>query len=166
MRLAITESMDSGQVIGLTKYWGMLGSELLRNLAYYAATRFPWEEEIPFSGNVFGPGRDFIRREPIGVCVGIIPWNFPLYMAFWKIAQAIMMGNTIVLKPASATPLSALIIAEAAKAAGIPKGVINILPVRAGNWAKSSAPTPTWTRSPSPAAPKWAGDHEDGLRYG
>src|SRR3990172_4438141 len=66
LRLAVTESMDSGQVIGLAKYWGMLGSQLLRNLAYYAATKFPWEEEIPYSGNVFAPGRDFIRREPIG----------------------------------------------------------------------------------------------------
>ena len=127
LRLAVTESMDSGQVIGLAKYWGMLGSQLLRNLAYYAATKFPWEEEIPYSGNVFAPGRDFIRREPVGVCVGIIPWNFPLSMAFWKIAQAISMGNTIVLKPASSTPLGALIVAEAAQAAGIPKGVINIL---------------------------------------
>ncbi len=127
LRLAITEAMDAGQVIGLTKYWGMLGSQLLRNLAYYAATGFPWEEEIPYAGNVFAPGRDFIRREPVGVCVGIIPWNFPLSMACWKIAQAIVMGNTVVLKPASSTPLSALIMGEAAKAAGIPKGVINIL---------------------------------------
>lgn len=127
LKLAITESMDAGQVIGLSKYWGMLGSQLLRNFAYYAATKFPWEEEIPYAGNVFAPGRDYIRREPIGVCVGIIPWNFPSSMAFWKIAQAIIMGNTIILKPATATPLTALIIAEAAQAAGIPNGVINIL---------------------------------------
>jgi aldehyde dehydrogenase (NAD+) len=127
LRMAVTESMDSGQVIGLSKFWGLNGSQLLRNLAYHAATAFPWEEEIPYPGNVFAPGRDFIRREPVGVCVGIIPWNFPLSMAFWKIGQAIIMGNTIVLKPASVTPLSATIIAEAANAAGIPPGVINIL---------------------------------------
>jgi aldehyde dehydrogenase (NAD+) len=127
LRLAVTESMDSGQVIGLAKFMPMLGSGILRNLAYYGATKFPWEEEIPYSGNVFAPGRDFIRREPVGVCVGIIPWNFPMSMAFWKISHAIIMGNTIVLKPASATSLSALIIAECAQAAGIPKGVINIL---------------------------------------
>lgn len=136
LSLAITEAMDAGQVIGLSKYWGMLGSQLLRNLAYYAATSFPWEEEIPYAGNVFAPGRDFIRREPMGVCVGIIPWNFPASMAFWKIAQAIIMGNTIVLKPASATPLTALIIAEAAKAAGIPKGVINVLAGPGGELGK------------------------------
>ncbi len=127
LRLAITEAMDSGQIIGLSKYWGMLGAQLLRNYGHYAATQFPWEEEIPYAGNVFAPGRDYIRREPIGVCVGIIPWNFPISMAFWKIGQAIAMGNTIVLKPATATPLGALIIAEAAKAAGIPRGVINVI---------------------------------------
>jgi acyl-CoA reductase-like NAD-dependent aldehyde dehydrogenase len=136
LRLAVTESMDSGQVIGLAKFMPMLGSGILRNLAYYAATRFLWEEEIPYSGNVFAPGRDFIRREPVGVCVGIIPWNFPMSMAFWKISHAIIMGNTIVLKPASATSLSALIIAECAKAAGVPKGVINIIAGPGGDLGK------------------------------
>ncbi|KJS30502.1 MAG: aldehyde dehydrogenase [Desulfatitalea sp. BRH_c12] len=137
LRMAIVEAMDSGQIIGLSKYWGMLGSQLLRNFGHYAATRFPWQEEIPYAGNVFAPGRDYIRREPIGVCVGIIPWNFPLSMAFWKIGQAIAMGNTIVLKPATGTPLGAMIIAEAAKAAGIPKGVINIIAGPGGQIGKT-----------------------------
>jgi len=127
LRLAATECMDSGQIIGLAKFAPLLGIGLLRNLSLTAATKFPWEEEIPVSGNVFAPGREFIRREPIGVCVGIIPWNFPMTMAFWKLAPALIMGNTIVLKPASVTPLSALIIAEAAKAAGIPNGVVNVI---------------------------------------
>ena len=127
MRLIITESMDSGQILGIAKFSPSAGAGLFRNLGHYAATSFPWEEEIINSGNPYAPGRDYIRREPIGVCVGIIPWNFPLNMAFWKIAQSIIMGNTIVLKPASSTPLSALIIGEAAQAAGIPPGVINII---------------------------------------
>ena len=127
LRLAATESMDSGQIISLAKFGPLLGIGVLRNLSLLAATKFPWEEEIPISGNVFAPGREFIRREPIGVCVSIIPWNFPMSQAFWKIASAISMGNTMVLKPASYTPLSALIIAEAAKAAGIPEGVINVI---------------------------------------
>ncbi|MCP3942678.1 MAG: aldehyde dehydrogenase family protein [Desulfobacteraceae bacterium] len=130
VRLAVTEAMDAGQVIRLTKFWASSGSGLLRNLAYFAANNFPWKEEIPFSGNVAAPGRDYILREPLGVCAGIIPWNFPASMAFWKIAHAIIMGNTIVLKPATQTPLSALLIAQAAKAAGIPDGVINIIPGR------------------------------------
>ena len=137
LRMALTESMDSGQIIGLAKYWGLLGSQLLRNYAHYAATKFPWKEEIPYAGNVFAPGRDFIRREPIGVCVGIIPWNFPMSMAFWKIGQAIAMGNTIVLKPATSTPLGALIIAEAAKAAGIPDGVVNVIAGPGGELGKT-----------------------------
>ena len=127
LRLAATECMDSGQIIGLAKFSPLLGIGLLRNLSLTAATKFPWEEEIPVSGYAFGPGREFIRREPIGVCVGIIPWNFPMTMAFWKIAPSLIMGNTLVLKPASYTSLSALIIAECAQAAGIPDGVINVL---------------------------------------
>ena len=59
--------------------------------------------------------------------MGIVPWNYPMYIAIWKIAPALIMGNTMVLKPASYTPLSALILAECAKAAGIPDGVINVL---------------------------------------
>jgi aldehyde dehydrogenase (NAD+) len=70
LRLAVTESMDAGQVIGLTKYWGMLGSQLLRNLAYYASTNFPWEEEIPYSGNIFAPGRDFCEARTDGCMRG------------------------------------------------------------------------------------------------
>ncbi len=127
VQLAATESMDSGQIIGLANFGPLLGVGLMRNLSLYAATRFPWEEEIPVSGNAFGPAREFIRREPHGVCVGIVPWNFPMSMAFWKIVPALVMGNTVVLKPASVTPLSALIIAEAAKAAGIPDGVVNVI---------------------------------------
>jgi len=69
-----------------------------------------------------------------------------MYMAFWKIAPALIMGNTVVLKPASVTPLSALIIAEAAKAAGIPDGVLNVLPGPAPSSGKSFALIRTWTR--------------------
>ena len=86
LRMAITESQDAGHVIKLAKFWAMLGMGMLRNLGYYASREFPWQEEIPYSGNVFAPGREWIRREPLGVCVGIVPWNFPMYIAIWKIA--------------------------------------------------------------------------------
>ncbi|MGA8848325.1 MAG: aldehyde dehydrogenase family protein [Dehalococcoidia bacterium] len=128
LRLAFTESMNSGQVISLAKFMPLISVTLLRNLSLAAVTKFPWEEEIPVSGNAFAPGREFIRREPVGVCVGISPWNYPMYIACWKIAPALIMGNTMVLKPASYTPLTALIVAEAAKAAGIPDGVFNVIP--------------------------------------
>ena len=127
VRLAMMESMDSGGLIVRTGTETLLGSSMLRNLAYYAATKFPWHEEIPVSGNPFVPGRNYIRREPIGVCVGIVPWNFPMTMALWKVAQAIIMGNSVILKPATNTPISALILAEVVKESDIPDGVINII---------------------------------------
>jgi aldehyde dehydrogenase (NAD+) len=129
LRLAFTESMDAGQTINFSKVTPLgFGANLLKDLAQYSSFKFPWEEEIKVQGNPFDFGRDYIRREPVGVCVGIIPWNFPMIMAFWKIGQAIIMGNSVVLKPASVTPLTAIIIAEASKIAGIPKGVINVIP--------------------------------------
>jgi aldehyde dehydrogenase (NAD+) len=137
VRMVTAECMDAGQTIGYAKIIVMWASLLLRNLATYAATRFPFEEEIPASGNVFSPGREFVRREPIGVCLGIVPWNFPTALAMWKIAPALIMGNTIVVKPASNTPLTALILAEAAMAAGIPKGVLNVIPGPGGALGKT-----------------------------
>ena len=135
--MVATECMDAGQTVGYAKIIVMWASLLLRNLATYAATKFPWEEEILASGNAFAPGREYVRREPMGVCVGIVPWNFPTVLAMWKIAPALIMGNTIVVKPASNTPLTALIMAEAAKAAGIPKGVLNVIPGPGGGLGKT-----------------------------
>ncbi|MBJ6372824.1 aldehyde dehydrogenase family protein [Sedimentitalea arenosa] len=65
--------------------------------------------------------------EPLGVCGQIIPWNFPLLMLAWKVAPALAMGNTVVLKPAEYTPLTALLFAEITRQAGLPKGVVNIV---------------------------------------
>ncbi len=99
----------------------------MRNLAWHAANRFVWEEEIPNSGSVYAFGANVIRREPIGVCAAVAPWNAPYMMAPWKVAHALATGNTVVLKPASATPLSALIMAGLANQAGIPAGVLNVI---------------------------------------
>ncbi len=137
VRMVATECMDAGQIVGYAKIIVMWSSLMLRNLSTLAATKFPLEEEIPASGNAFSPGREFVRREPVGVCVGIVPWNFPTALAMWKIAPALIMGNTIVVKPASNTPLTALILAEAAKAAGIPKGVFNVIPGPGGELGKT-----------------------------
>jgi len=70
----------------------------------------------------------YTLREPVGVVGAIIPWNYPLMMAAWKVAPALAAGNTLVLKPASATPLSALRLGELALEAGIPAGVLNVVP--------------------------------------
>lgn len=75
-------------------------------------------------------GRDlaFIRRVPLGVVGAVVPWNFPLDMATWKLAPALATGNSVVLKPAEQSPLSALFLAELASQAGLPDGVLNVVP--------------------------------------
>lgn len=75
-------------------------------------------------------GRDLamIRRVPLGVIGAVVPWNFPLDMATWKLAPALATGNSVVLKPAEQSPLSALFLAELASEAGLPDGVLNVVP--------------------------------------
>ena len=79
-------------------------------------------ETIPVDGGV-----DITFREPLGICGLIVPWNFPLNIASWKLGPALACGNTVVLKPAELTPLSALRLAELALEAGIPEGVLNVV---------------------------------------
>ncbi len=126
-RLALVEALDSGGLVRRTGADIFTGARLIRNLARYAVDSFPWEETIERSGNPFIPSRNYVRREPIGVCVGIVPWNFPFLMANWKVAMAMVMGNSVVLKPASDTPLSALIMAQVAARSRIPAGVLNVV---------------------------------------
>lgn len=128
MRTAVTEAQDTGQIISLTGLWALAAIGHMRTMSIAAVQKFPWQEEIPIAGSIMFAGRDYIRREPLGVVAAIVPWNFPLYIAMWKIAPALITGNTMILKPASISPLSALIMAECAKAAGIPDGVFNVLP--------------------------------------
>ncbi len=91
---------------------------------YYAgqATQL-WGEQIPMNG----PLLDYTLKEPVGVCAQIVPWNFPLLMAAWKLAPALAAGNTLILKPASATPITAVMLGEICREAGIPDGVVNVL---------------------------------------
>ena len=80
-------------------------------------------ETIPVKGNYL----NYTLREPLGVCAAIVPWNFPLLIAVWKIAPALACGNTMIVKPASQTPLTALALGEIALEVGLPAGVLNIL---------------------------------------
>src|SRR3954451_12944413 len=80
-------------------------------------------ETIPVKGNHL----TYTLREPIGVVAAIVPWNFPLLLAAWKVAPALACGNTMILKPASQTPLTALALAEIAVDVGLPPGVLNVL---------------------------------------
>ncbi|MFW6201619.1 MAG: aldehyde dehydrogenase family protein [Gemmatimonadota bacterium] len=92
---------------------------------YYAGLATKIEgRTIPVRGNVL----NYTLREPVGVVGAIIPWNFPLQMAAWKVAPALACGNAVVLKPAEQTPLSALELAVIAEEAGVPPGVLNVLP--------------------------------------
>jgi acyl-CoA reductase-like NAD-dependent aldehyde dehydrogenase len=80
-------------------------------------------ETIPVKGNYL----TYTLREPLGVVAAIVPWNFPLLLAAWKVAPALACGNTVILKPASQTPLTALALAEIALEVGLPPGVLNVL---------------------------------------
>jgi len=94
------------------------------SLEYYAgAISKYFGETIPVSDK----GLDFTLKEPIGVCALIVPWNYPMVIATWKLAPALACGNTVVLKPASLTPLTALRIGELALEAGLPAGVVNVI---------------------------------------
>jgi betaine-aldehyde dehydrogenase len=91
---------------------------------YYAGAATKWfGETIPVTDR----GLDFTLREPIGVVGLIVPWNFPLMIASWKVAPSLAVGNTAVLKPASATPLTALALGTIALEAGVPAGALNVI---------------------------------------
>jgi acyl-CoA reductase-like NAD-dependent aldehyde dehydrogenase len=120
--LARLETMDNGKPVREARMIDI--KESIDCFRYYAG----WADKI--SGDVIpvpGPYLNYTRREPVGVCGAIIPWNYPLQMAAWKVAPAIACGNTVVLKPAEQTPLTALELARAAAEAGLPAGVLNVL---------------------------------------
>ncbi|PIC69944.1 betaine-aldehyde dehydrogenase [Sporosarcina sp. P16b] len=78
--------------------------------------------------NVPGQFHNYTEKEPVGVCAQIIPWNYPLMMAAWKVAPALAAGCSVIIKPASLTPLTAIVLGEICHEAGVPEGVVNILP--------------------------------------
>ena len=126
-QIALADSRSMGGTPAWVGGGLWVAANSMRNLAWYAANKFAWEEELPVSGSVYAYGANVIRREPIGVCAAIAPWNAPYMMALWKLAHALVTGNTVVLKPATSTPLSALTVASLANQAGFPKGVINVI---------------------------------------
>ncbi|HZA19323.1 MAG TPA: aldehyde dehydrogenase family protein, partial [Actinomycetota bacterium] len=115
------EALDSGKPINLASGEVWSAGEAFR---YYSG----WPTKIYGETN---PTDDrmfvYALREPVGVCGGIIPWNFPLVMAAWKVAPALAFGNTLVLKPAEQTPLTAIRLAQLALEAGVPEGVFNVV---------------------------------------
>lgn len=120
------EALDNGKRVEAARDGDVaISAELFR---YFAGWATKMEgTSIPMSV----PGREFhayTRREPVGIVAGIVPWNFPLLMACFKIVPAITAGNTVILKPAEQTPLTALRLGELLLEAGLPAGVVNILP--------------------------------------
>ncbi|MEU3962745.1 aldehyde dehydrogenase family protein [Streptomyces buecherae] len=122
-RLAELETRDQGQPLGVARTVSVAGAA--EHFRYYAG----WVTKI--EGTVspvsFPDTTHFTRREPVGVCALITPWNFPLMIASWKMAPALACGNTVILKPAEQTPLSSLHLARLCEEAGFPPGVVNVL---------------------------------------
>jgi acyl-CoA reductase-like NAD-dependent aldehyde dehydrogenase len=121
--LAELESLDNGKPVGLAKYGDVRGAAA--HLRYFAG----WPTKI--EGGVLPVTAPnmlcYTRREPVGVCGQIVPWNFPLLMAAWKLGPALAAGCTTVLKPAEQTPLTALRVGELALEVGFPPGVLNVV---------------------------------------
>src|ERR1700749_372567 len=121
--LAAIETSDNGKPIKETTYVDL--PQVVENFEYFAGWATKIEgETIPVPGQMF----NYTLREPVGVCGQIIPWNFPLLMAAWKLAPALAAGNTVVLKPAEQTPVGAMGLASLIQEAGFPDGVVNIVP--------------------------------------
>ncbi|WP_075981692.1 aldehyde dehydrogenase family protein [Bacillus massilinigeriensis] len=121
--LALLETLDNGKPIRETTAADV--PLAIEHMRYYAG----WSTKIVGQTiPVNGPYFNYTRHEAVGVVGQIIPWNFPLLMAMWKLGAALATGCTIVLKPAEQTPLSALYLAELIEEAGFPAGVINVVP--------------------------------------
>ncbi|XP_070822753.1 retinaldehyde dehydrogenase 3 [Chaetodon trifascialis] len=121
--LATLETLDTGKPFLQSFFVDLDGS--IKTLRYYAG----WADKI--HGKSLHVDESFMcltKHEPVGVCGAIIPWNFPLLMFMWKIAPALSCGNTVVIKPAEQTPLTALHVGSLIKEAGFPPGVVNIVP--------------------------------------
>lgn len=119
--IAALETQDNGKPINEASFVDLPMS--IDNYRYYAAAaRFVNGQNLPVPGAMA-----YTRKEPVGVCGLIVPWNFPTLMATWKLAPALAAGNTVVLKPAEQTPLSALRLAQLFKEAGVPDGVVNVV---------------------------------------
>jgi len=120
--LAELETLDNGKPLTFSRGFDIpAAAETFR---YYAG----WVTKIYGETNPSDPAFfNYTLREPVGVCGQIIPWNFPLLMAAWKLGPALACGNTVILKPAEQTPLTALRLGELIMEAGLPEGVVNII---------------------------------------
>lgn len=120
--LALLESLDMGKPVGVSANYEM--PDLVAYVEWIAeAIDKLYDEVAPTQKGTLA----LIRREPVGVVAAVVPWNFPLDMAIWKCVPALAMGNSVVLKPAEQSPLTAIKLAKLMHLAGIPKGVFNVV---------------------------------------
>ncbi len=120
------ESLDNGKPLAVARAADV--ALTVDHFRYYAGWATKIEgETIPINAPGGGVFLDYTLREPVGVVGQIIPWNFPLLMAAWKLGAALACGNTVVLKPAEQTPLSALLLGRLIGEVGIPEGVVNVV---------------------------------------
>jgi betaine-aldehyde dehydrogenase len=121
--LATTITTEMGCPISWSQTGQVLAARMVLDYYRGLAAEFPFEE---VRASLMGPA--LVRHEPVGVSVGIVPWNVPLFVTMLKLAPSLAAGGTIVLKPSPETPLDAYLLAEALEEAGVPRGVVNILP--------------------------------------
>ncbi|MCC7251653.1 aldehyde dehydrogenase [Hyphomicrobium sp.] len=132
--LAVLESLDVGKPIANALSGDV--PQAIRTLRYYAEALDKIYGEVgPETQDRFS----FVVHEPLGVIGAIVPWNFPLHMAMWKVAPALAMGNSVVLKPAEQSPMTALRLGDLALEAGLPPGVLNVVPGLGGDAGKAIA---------------------------
>jgi aldehyde dehydrogenase (NAD+) len=121
--LAVTITEEMGSTISFSHMGQVMGANMVLHYYTELARTFPFEE---VRAGMLGPC--VVRREPVGVVGAIVPWNVPLFVIMLKLGPALAAGATIVIKPAPETPLDAMILAQAVEAAGLPKGVVSIVP--------------------------------------
>jgi gamma-glutamyl-gamma-aminobutyraldehyde dehydrogenase len=122
VELALLDVLDMGKPISDATTIDIPGSAAILNFYAEAIDKVPGEIPVTDAGNVA-----LVRRVPLGVVGAVVPWNYPLEMAIWKLAPSLAAGNTVVLKPAEQSPLSSLRLAELALEAGLPEGTLNVV---------------------------------------
>ncbi|MGH7789469.1 MAG: aldehyde dehydrogenase [Candidatus Binatia bacterium] len=121
--MAVTITTEMGSPISFSNMGQVMAAHMVLDTFQQLARTYAFEE---VRAGMLGPA--LVRREPVGVAAAIVPWNVPLFVTMLKLAPALAAGATVVLKPAPETPLSAILLADAAIEAGLPKGVLNIVP--------------------------------------
>lgn len=148
--LALLDSLEAGKPITDCREADV--PETIKAFRWYAEAADKLYDSIAPTG----PDALGMIREPIGVVAGVLPWNFPLMLAAWKAAPALTAGNSVVLKPAELTSMSTIRLAELAAEAGLPDGVLNVVPGLGERRARRSACTWASMPCPSPARRKSA----------